>query len=160
MSSAFEAISLTKIFRRRWSRREVRALQNVSFAVEPGSIHSETDRISSRESEIPIPPDRLAGVAALRQPQWRRHQDCGKERHEVACAARPWAVARYAHLNFFEGNERETGICPGARSRSGVHFSRRAYGRVGSIGPDGSAKYLQRACQGRQDDFHQLTHPG
>ncbi len=38
MSSAFEAISLTKIFRRRWSRREVRALQNVSFAVEPGSI--------------------------------------------------------------------------------------------------------------------------
>src|SRR3989454_9591095 len=38
MSSAFEAISLTKIFRRRWSRREVRALENVSFAVEPGSI--------------------------------------------------------------------------------------------------------------------------
>src|SRR2546429_9764603 len=38
MSSAFEAISLTKIFRRRWSRRQVRALQDVSFAVEPGTI--------------------------------------------------------------------------------------------------------------------------
>jgi ABC-2 type transport system ATP-binding protein len=35
---AFEAISLTKTFRRWWSKREVRALQNVSFAVEPGSI--------------------------------------------------------------------------------------------------------------------------
>src|SRR3989449_10397126 len=38
MSSAFEAISVAKIFRRRWSRREVRALQDVSFTVEPGSI--------------------------------------------------------------------------------------------------------------------------
>jgi len=38
MSSAFEAISVTKNFRGWWSRREVRALQNVSFSVEPGSI--------------------------------------------------------------------------------------------------------------------------
>src|SRR2546422_9706897 len=38
MSSAFEAISVAKIFRRRWSRREVRALQDVSFTVEPGAI--------------------------------------------------------------------------------------------------------------------------
>ena len=38
MSPAFEVISLSKTFRRWWSRREVRALQGVSFAVEPGSI--------------------------------------------------------------------------------------------------------------------------
>lgn len=38
MSPAFEAISLSKTFRRWWSRRQVRALQNVSFAVEPGTI--------------------------------------------------------------------------------------------------------------------------
>src|SRR5437867_763804 len=38
MRSAFEAVELTKTFRRWWSRREVRALQNVSFTVEPGSV--------------------------------------------------------------------------------------------------------------------------
>jgi ABC-2 type transport system ATP-binding protein len=38
MHFAFEAIGLSKTFRRWWSRREVRALQNVSFAVEPGTV--------------------------------------------------------------------------------------------------------------------------
>ena len=38
MQFAFEAIRLSKAFRRRWPRREVRALQNVSLAIEPGTI--------------------------------------------------------------------------------------------------------------------------
>ncbi len=38
MSPAFEAISLSKTFRRWWSRRQVRALQDVGFVVEPGTI--------------------------------------------------------------------------------------------------------------------------
>ena len=38
MASAFEVRSLSKTFRHWWSRREVRALQNLTFAVEPGSI--------------------------------------------------------------------------------------------------------------------------
>lgn len=38
MQFAFEAIGLSKAFRRRWPRREVRALQNVSLAIEPGTI--------------------------------------------------------------------------------------------------------------------------
>src|SRR5262245_16587042 len=39
MSFAFEAISLSKTFRRRWSARgQVHALDDVSFAVEPGTI--------------------------------------------------------------------------------------------------------------------------
>jgi ABC-2 type transport system ATP-binding protein len=38
MQFAFEAIRLSKAFRRRWPRREVRALQNVSLAIKPGTI--------------------------------------------------------------------------------------------------------------------------
>jgi len=38
MQFAFEASGLSKAFRRRWPRREVRALQNVSLAIEPGTI--------------------------------------------------------------------------------------------------------------------------
>ena len=38
MSPAFESISLSKTFRRWWSKRAVHALQDVSFAVEPGTI--------------------------------------------------------------------------------------------------------------------------
>src|SRR6516162_10232322 len=38
MRLAFEAVGLSKTFRRWWSRREVRALRDVSFAVEPGSV--------------------------------------------------------------------------------------------------------------------------
>src|SRR5215831_10542287 len=38
MRLAFEATGLSKTFRRWWSRREVRALQDVSFAVEPGTV--------------------------------------------------------------------------------------------------------------------------
>ena len=38
MHFAFEAAGLSKTFRQWWSRREVRALQNVSFAVEPGTV--------------------------------------------------------------------------------------------------------------------------
>ena len=39
MSAAFEAISLSKTFRRWWTRkRQVHALQDVSLAVEPGTI--------------------------------------------------------------------------------------------------------------------------
>ena len=38
MSPAFEAVALSKTFRRWWSRKQVRALQNVNFAVEPGTI--------------------------------------------------------------------------------------------------------------------------
>src|SRR5579862_8113405 len=38
MQLAFEAIGLSKTFRRWWSRKEVRALQDVSFAVEPGTV--------------------------------------------------------------------------------------------------------------------------
>src|SRR5437870_6546991 len=38
MSPAFEAISLTKTFRKWWSRRRVHALQNVDLRVEPGAI--------------------------------------------------------------------------------------------------------------------------
>src|ERR1041385_6780547 len=38
MFPAFEAIRLTKTFRRWWSRREVCALQNVNLSVEAGSI--------------------------------------------------------------------------------------------------------------------------
>src|SRR5215510_14350572 len=38
MRFAFEAIGLSKAFRRRWPRREIRALQDVSLAVEPGTI--------------------------------------------------------------------------------------------------------------------------
>jgi ABC-2 type transport system ATP-binding protein len=38
MQFAFEAIGLSKAFRRRWPRREVRALQKVSLAIEPGTI--------------------------------------------------------------------------------------------------------------------------
>lgn len=38
MPCAFEAISLSKTFGPWWSRRKVRALQDVSFAVEPGTI--------------------------------------------------------------------------------------------------------------------------
>jgi len=37
MQFAFEATGLSKVFRR-WSRREVQALQNVSLAVEPGTV--------------------------------------------------------------------------------------------------------------------------
>src|SRR5215467_4573709 len=38
MQFAFEAIGLSKAYRRRWPRSEVRALQNVSLAIEPGTI--------------------------------------------------------------------------------------------------------------------------
>lgn len=38
MVPAFEAVSLAKTFRRWWSRRAVRALQNVNLTVEPGAI--------------------------------------------------------------------------------------------------------------------------
>jgi len=38
MQLAFEAIGLSKAYRRRWPRSEVRALQNVSLAIEPGTI--------------------------------------------------------------------------------------------------------------------------
>jgi ABC-2 type transport system ATP-binding protein len=38
MGSALEVHALSKTFRRWWSRREVRALQNVNFAVESGTI--------------------------------------------------------------------------------------------------------------------------
>src|SRR6267142_5045492 len=38
MQFAFEAIGLSKTFRRWWSKREVRALEDVSFAVEPGTV--------------------------------------------------------------------------------------------------------------------------
>jgi ABC-2 type transport system ATP-binding protein len=38
MFPALEAISISKTFSRWWSRRRVRALQNVGFAVEPGTI--------------------------------------------------------------------------------------------------------------------------
>jgi ABC-2 type transport system ATP-binding protein len=38
MRLAFEAIGLSKTFRRWWSRREVRALRDVSFAAESGSV--------------------------------------------------------------------------------------------------------------------------
>jgi ABC-2 type transport system ATP-binding protein len=38
MRVAFEAVGLSKTFRRWWSRREVRALRDVGFAVEPGSV--------------------------------------------------------------------------------------------------------------------------
>jgi ABC-2 type transport system ATP-binding protein len=38
MVQAFEALSLTKTFRRWWSRRQVRALRDLSLTVVPGSI--------------------------------------------------------------------------------------------------------------------------
>src|SRR6266550_4461273 len=38
MHFAFEAIGLSKTFRRWWSSNEVRALQNVNLAVEPGTV--------------------------------------------------------------------------------------------------------------------------
>ena len=38
MSHAFEVVSLSKTFRKWWSRREVRALEGVSFTVEPGTV--------------------------------------------------------------------------------------------------------------------------
>lgn len=38
MRFAFEAISLSKTFGHWWSRRKVRALQDIDFAVEPGTI--------------------------------------------------------------------------------------------------------------------------
>lgn len=38
MLLAFEAVGLSKTFRKWWSKRSVRALQNVSFAVESGSV--------------------------------------------------------------------------------------------------------------------------
>jgi len=38
MPFAFEAVGITKTFRRWWSRREVRALRDVSLSVEPGTI--------------------------------------------------------------------------------------------------------------------------
>jgi ABC-2 type transport system ATP-binding protein len=38
MPSAFEAIALSKTFRRWWSRQQVRALQDVNFAIEPGTL--------------------------------------------------------------------------------------------------------------------------
>src|SRR3989442_10897053 len=38
MSPAFEAISLRKTFRRWWLKQEVRALQDVTFSVQGGSI--------------------------------------------------------------------------------------------------------------------------
>src|SRR3954462_11952636 len=38
MPFAFEAVGLSKTFRHWWSRREVRALQDVSLAVEPGTV--------------------------------------------------------------------------------------------------------------------------
>src|SRR5262245_43235451 len=38
MAPAFEASGVSKIFRRWWSRKRVAALQDVSFAVQPGSI--------------------------------------------------------------------------------------------------------------------------
>src|SRR3972149_1861665 len=38
MSFAFEALGLRKTFRRWWSRRDVRALRDVNFSVEPGTI--------------------------------------------------------------------------------------------------------------------------
>jgi len=38
MPFAFEAAGVTKTFRRWWSRREVRALRDVSLSVEPGTI--------------------------------------------------------------------------------------------------------------------------
>src|SRR5437870_757218 len=38
MDSAFQAIELSKTFRKRWSQREVRALQSINLAVEPGTV--------------------------------------------------------------------------------------------------------------------------
>src|SRR5437762_1182976 len=38
MPAAFETVGLSKTFRRWWSRSEVRALHNVSFSVEPGTV--------------------------------------------------------------------------------------------------------------------------
>src|SRR5438270_7722105 len=38
MPAAFEVRAVSKTFRRWWSRREVCALRNVSFAVQPGTI--------------------------------------------------------------------------------------------------------------------------
>jgi ABC-2 type transport system ATP-binding protein len=38
MQFAFEAVSLSKIFRRSWPGREVHALRNVNLAVEPGTV--------------------------------------------------------------------------------------------------------------------------
>src|SRR5438067_3875851 len=38
MPAAFEARAVSKTFRRWWSKREMRALRNVSFAVQPGTI--------------------------------------------------------------------------------------------------------------------------
>src|SRR6266705_6941607 len=38
MSPVFEAISLSKTFRRWWSRQEVQALQDVNCAVAPGTV--------------------------------------------------------------------------------------------------------------------------
>src|SRR5947199_729380 len=38
MPAAFEARTVSKRFRRLWSRREVHALRNVSFAIQPGTI--------------------------------------------------------------------------------------------------------------------------
>lgn len=38
MQSAFEAVGLSKTYKRWWSRRQVRALRDVSFNVEPGTI--------------------------------------------------------------------------------------------------------------------------
>jgi len=38
MPAAFEARTVSKTFRRLWSRRKVHALRNVSFAIQPGTI--------------------------------------------------------------------------------------------------------------------------
>jgi ABC-2 type transport system ATP-binding protein len=38
MPFAFEAVGLTKTFRRWWSRREVRALRDVTLSVQPGNV--------------------------------------------------------------------------------------------------------------------------
>src|SRR5437867_12981064 len=38
MSPVFEAVSLSKTFRRWWSRQEVQALQDVNCAVAPGTV--------------------------------------------------------------------------------------------------------------------------
>ena len=38
MRFAFEAVGLSKTFRRWWSRREIQALRDVSLAVQPGTV--------------------------------------------------------------------------------------------------------------------------
>ena len=53
MAAAFEAISLSKTYKRWWSRRAVHALNGVSFSVEPGSIFG-LRRVALRRSDFEI----------------------------------------------------------------------------------------------------------